>query len=174
MVAWTWEVSRPEQCAWRVSPLEEVSSNAEFRANEKRRRGQLVFVEVKSPAYGEHLCWLRFTARHQRGSRFPSSRPQTGLPGRQITPASPTGQRAGQQRVFQEAAGGFRFRAPAPKLGADLAPFLTPGSPSAQPSLALVSRAQGGLTLGPEQGELEADFCSLGLVSGMLRWNALG
>jgi hypothetical protein len=35
------------------------------------------------------------------------------------------------------------------------APVLTPGSP-------LVAHAQGGLTLGPERGDLAADFWSLG------------
>jgi hypothetical protein len=35
-------------------------------------------------------------------------------------------------------------------------------SPSAHPTSALVARAQGGITLGPEEGELDADFCSLG------------
>jgi hypothetical protein len=34
---------------------------------------------------------------------------------------------------------------------------------------ALVARAQGGLTLGPEQGELDADFCHLGKNSDKLR-----
>jgi hypothetical protein len=42
--------------------------------------------------------------------------------------------------------------------------FLTPGSPSAHPIPALVARAQGGITLGPEQGELGADFNNLGDV----------
>jgi len=42
------------------------------------------------------------------------------------------------------------------------APVLTPGSPPAHPTPALVALAQGGLTLGPEQGELAADFWSLG------------
>ena len=41
------------------------------------------------------------------------------------------------------------------------APVLTPGSPPASATLALVTHAQGGLTLGPEQGELAADFWSL-------------
>jgi hypothetical protein len=36
--------------------------------------------------------------------------------------------------------------------------LLTPGSPSAHPTPALVARAQGGLTLGPEGGELDPDF----------------
>ena len=37
-----------------------------------------------------------------------------------------------------------------------------PGSASAHPTPALVARAQGGLTLGLERGELGADFTSLG------------
>jgi hypothetical protein len=36
--------------------------------------------------------------------------------------------------------------------------FLTPGSPSAHPD-----SGQGGLTLGREEGELDADFCQLGI-----------
>jgi hypothetical protein len=43
------------------------------------------------------------------------------------------------------------------------APVLTPGSPPAPPNPALVAHAQGGLTLGPERGELAADFWSLGI-----------
>jgi hypothetical protein len=39
----------------------------------------------------------------------------------------------------------------------DAQPLLISGSPLAHPALALVSRAQGGLTLG-----LEADFCYFG------------
>jgi hypothetical protein len=39
---------------------------------------------------------------------------------------------------------------------------LTPGLPPAHPTPALVAHAQGGLTLGPERGELAADFWSLG------------
>jgi hypothetical protein len=42
---------------------------------------------------------------------------------------------------------------------------LTPGSPTAHPTPALVAHAQGGLTLGPERGELAADFWSLGVDS---------
>jgi hypothetical protein len=36
-------------------------------------------------------------------------------------------------------------------------PMLTPSSPPAHPTPALVARAQGGLTLGPERGELDAE-----------------
>jgi len=43
------------------------------------------------------------------------------------------------------------------------APVVTPGSPPAPPTPALVVHAQGGLTLGLEQGELDADFCHLGI-----------
>jgi hypothetical protein len=39
---------------------------------------------------------------------------------------------------------------------------LTPGSPSAHPTPALVARAHGSLTLSPVEGELNADFCLLG------------
>src|SRR2546423_4208661 len=39
---------------------------------------------------------------------------------------------------------------------------LTPGSPSAHPTPALVAHTQGGLTLSLEEGELDADFCKLG------------
>jgi hypothetical protein len=42
------------------------------------------------------------------------------------------------------------------------APVLTPGSPPAHATPALVAHAQGGLTLGPERGELAADFWFLG------------
>jgi hypothetical protein len=49
-------------------------------------------------------------------------------------------------------------------LGFTLAPVLTPGSPSPLPTLALVARAQGGLTLGPEGGELGAEKYSLGEI----------
>jgi hypothetical protein len=38
-----------------------------------------------------------------------------------------------------------------------LAPVLAPGSPPAHPTSALVAHAQGGLTLGPERGELDAE-----------------
>ena len=42
------------------------------------------------------------------------------------------------------------------------APVVTPGSPPAPATPALVAHAQGGLTLNPERGELAADFWSLG------------
>jgi hypothetical protein len=48
-------------------------------------------------------------------------------------------------------------------LGVTPAPVLTPGSPPAHPTPALVAHAQGGLTLGPERGELAADSCHLGM-----------
>jgi hypothetical protein len=52
--------------------------------------------------------------------------------------------------------GGLRFRLSAdPPFGS---PFSHPGSASA-----LISHAQGGITLGPEQGELGADFTNLGI-----------
>ena len=41
--------------------------------------------------------------------------------------------------------------------------FLTPGSSSAHLTPALVAHAQGGLTLGPEEGGPDADFCHLGI-----------
>jgi hypothetical protein len=40
--------------------------------------------------------------------------------------------------------------------------FLTPAQHSAHPTPALVARTQGGLTLGPDGGELDVDFCKLG------------
>jgi len=42
------------------------------------------------------------------------------------------------------------------------APFSPPSLPSAHLTPVLVGRAQGGLTPGPEEGELDADFCTLG------------
>src|SRR2546421_6442687 len=45
------------------------------------------------------------------------------------------------------------------------AAVLTPGSPPAHPTPALVAHAQGGLTLGPERGELAADFWFLGYLT---------
>jgi hypothetical protein len=39
-------------------------------------------------------------------------------------------------------------------------------SPSAHATPAPVAQAQGGLTLGPEEGELDADFCHLGKLKG--------
>jgi hypothetical protein len=55
---------------------------------------------------------------------------------------------------------GVRFRLSAdPPFGS---PLSHPGSASAHPTPALLSRAQGGITLGPEQGELGADFTHLG------------
>jgi hypothetical protein len=49
--------------------------------------------------------------------------------------------------------------------GTPLLFFLTLGSPSAHPNsgATVVARAQGGLTLGPEGGELGADFCQFGI-----------
>jgi hypothetical protein len=35
-------------------------------------------------------------------------------------------------------------------------------SPPAHPTPALVERTQDGITLSPEEGELDADFCQLG------------
>jgi hypothetical protein len=40
-----------------------------------------------------------------------------------------------------------------------------PTQPSAHPAPALVAHAQGGITLGPGEGELDADFCSLGKIA---------
>jgi hypothetical protein len=67
--------------------------------------------------------------------------------------------------------GGFSFQAGEGKnLIADRlawvtpAPVLTPGSPPAPATPALVAHAQGGLTLGPERGELAADFWFLGRI----------
>jgi hypothetical protein len=62
---------------------------------------------------------------------------------------------------------GVRFRASGQKswLTRPQGPLLlSHGSPSAHPAPALVARAQGGLTLGPEEGELDTDFCHLGKV----------
>jgi hypothetical protein len=50
-------------------------------------------------------------------------------------------------------AGGLRGFIPG-----ECGPLLTPAQPPAHPTPALIARAQGGLTLGPEQGELGADF----------------
>jgi hypothetical protein len=44
------------------------------------------------------------------------------------------------------------------------APLSPPAQPSAHSTPALVVRAQGGITLGLEQGELDADFCHLGIA----------
>jgi hypothetical protein len=44
-----------------------------------------------------------------------------------------------------------------------------PGSASAHPTPALISRAQDGITLGPEQGEPGADFTNLGFDAGTKR-----
>ena len=42
--------------------------------------------------------------------------------------------------------------------------MLTPGSPPAHATPALVARAQGGLTLAPERGDLGAEKYYLGMV----------
>ena len=41
----------------------------------------------------------------------------------------------------------------------------SPGSPSAHPTPALVAHTQGGITLSLEEGEVDADFCQLGIFS---------
>jgi hypothetical protein len=62
---------------------------------------------------------------------------------------------------------GVRFRLQDKKAGPqDPCTSLTPGSPSVRPTPALVARAQGGITLSLEEGELDADFCKLGKTSG--------
>ena len=53
-----------------------------------------------------------------------------------------------------------RFRLAVKKL--DPCTFLTPSHPRLTATPALVAHAQGGLTLGPEEGELAAVFCRLG------------
>ena len=62
--------------------------------------------------------------------------------------------------------GGFSFQAGEGKSSSlawvTPAPVVTPGLPLAPPTPALVAHTQGGLTLGPERGELAADFWSLG------------
>ena len=47
--------------------------------------------------------------------------------------------------------------------------FLTPGSACGSPQHQryVVVEAQGGITFDPEQGELWADFCYLGITSGL-------
>jgi hypothetical protein len=53
-------------------------------------------------------------------------------------------------------------------LGVSLDPCssLTPGSPSVHPDSGAKSRAlRAGLTLGPEEGELDADSCHLGNIA---------
>ena len=68
----------------------------------------------------------------------------------------------------QSLRGGNLFRCWGKDAGAQpgLAHLRTLGSPAAHPNLALVSRAQGSLTLklGLERGELGADFCFLGAL----------
>src|SRR5437763_6472691 len=55
-------------------------------------------------------------------------------------------------------------RGPTPRRVATPGPTLNPTRAHLRltPTPALVAHAQGGLTLGPEQGELDADFCHLG------------
>jgi hypothetical protein len=61
--------------------------------------------------------------------------------------------------AFARGLQGFRFRASAPKLGAGLAPRpLLLGSADS----GVVERPQGGITLGLERCDLDADFCPLG------------
>jgi hypothetical protein len=49
---------------------------------------------------------------------------------------------------------------------------LTPASPPPHATPALVAHPQGGLTLGPERGELAADFWSLGTNNLDCNWEA--
>jgi hypothetical protein len=61
---------------------------------------------------------------------------------------------------------GFSTQGWSPTRPLHLAPILTSSSLSTHPSLALVARTQGGLTLSPEEGDLDADFCKLGSLPG--------